>query len=124
MKKAKVPLIALLGVSATLAFAASKISDDGYRLVRQLVTYKNREIEALHALNDYTLDCHNVSDEQFGAKNCEKRLGELQNQDRDLQVKHDVLGHEIQAHIRQHKDEEWLFMGLMLDDKEFSSLVH
>jgi hypothetical protein len=124
MKKVMVPLIACLAVSATITLAASKISDDGYRLVRQLVTYKNRKIEARHALNDCTLDCHNVSNEQFEAKNCEKRLSDLQSQDLDLQVKHDVLGHEIQAHIRQHKDEEWLFLGLMLDDKEFSNLMH
>jgi hypothetical protein len=70
------------------------------------------------------LDCSNVSDAQFTEKKCSDRLTAMQSEDRDLQVKHDVLGQEIASHIRQHKDEEWLFMGLMLDDKEFSNLAH
>lgn len=122
MKKHMVVLV-LLGVAATLS-AASRISDEAYRLVRGLVAYKNHEIEALRSLNEYTLDCHNVSDEQFAAKKCSDRLAALQDLDRSVQVKHDVLGHEIAAHIQKHKDEEWLFMGLMLDDKEFSNFAH
>jgi Lhr-like helicase len=122
MKKHLLGLI-LLGSALTLS-AASKISDEAYRLVRELVTYKNLEIEALRNLNEYTIDCHNVSDEQFAAKKCSDRLAALQDSDRRIQVKHDVLGQEIARHIRQHRDEEWLFMGLMIDDKEFSNLAH
>ena len=117
-------LIVFLGLFTTFAWASSKISDDGYRLVRELVTYKNREIGMLKALNQYTLDCNNAPDAQFAANKCTDRMTELQSQDRDLQVKHDVFGHDLQAHLRQHKDEEWLFMGLMMDDKEFSNLAH
>jgi hypothetical protein len=117
-------LLVLFGSAAAIAIASSKISDESYRLVRQLVVYKNQEIAALQALNEYTLDCHNVSEEQFKAKKCSERQSEMEDKARELQVKHDVLGHEIEAHIRQHKDEEWLFIGLMLDDKEFSGLVH
>jgi len=123
MKKHLLGLVFLLGGVLTLS-AASKISDEAYRLVRELVTYKNLEIEALRNLNEYTMDCHNVSDEQFAAKKCSERLAALQDSDRRVQVKHDVVGQEIAAHIRQHKDEEWLFMGLMLDDKEFSNFAH
>jgi formate-dependent nitrite reductase cytochrome c552 subunit len=108
----------------SLAVASSKISDESYRLLRQLVSYKNREINDLHSMSEYLLDCHNVSDEQLAAKKCSERLAAMQSEDRDLQVKHDVLGQEIASHIRQHHDEEWLFMGLMLDDKEFSNLAH
>jgi hypothetical protein len=31
---------------------------------------------------------------------------------------------EIVAHVQQHKDEEWIFMGLKLDDKEFGNFGH
>jgi hypothetical protein len=124
MKKVTALLLAFLGLFATFALASSKISDDGYRLLRELVTYKNREIDMLKALNQYTLDCNNVPDAQLAAKKCTDRMTELQSQDRELQVKHDVFGHDLQAHLRQHKDEEWLFMGLMMDDKEFSNLAH
>jgi hypothetical protein len=88
------------------------------------VRYKNYEIDSLKALNEYTLDCSNLSDEQFTAKKCQNRLAELQSQANELQVKHDVLAHDIRAHLQQHKDEEWLFMGLMIDDKESSNLAH
>ena len=117
-------LLVSLGAVVSIAAASSKISDDAYRLVRQLVSYKNREIEELHSLNQYMLDCQGVSDGQFAEKKCSERLSAMQSEDRDLQVKHDVLGQEIAAHIHQHKDEEWLFMGLMMDDKEFSNLAH
>ena len=109
---------------ATLGFASSKISDESYGLVRQLVAYKNGEIEGLRAMNQFALDCYNVSDEQLAAKKCSDRLTAMQDEERALQVKHDVLGHEIAAHIKKHKDEEWLFIGLMIDDKEFSNLAH
>jgi hypothetical protein len=122
--KACAPLMLLpLAVIVCLA-ASSKISDDSYRLVRQLISYKNREIQDLQSLNQYMLDCQNVSDAQFAAKKCSDRLTAMQSEDRDLQVKHDVLGQEIATHIREHKDEEWIFMGLMMDDKEFSNIAH
>jgi hypothetical protein len=108
----------------SFAAAASKISDDSYRLVRQLVSYKNREIDDLKDLNQYMLDCYNVPDGQFTAKKCSDRVTSMQSENNALQVKHDVLGQEISSHVRQHKDEEWLFIGLMADDKEFSNLAH
>src|ERR1700730_9061488 len=123
MNKMRVLLfLASMGAIVCIAAASSKISDDAYRLVRQLVSYKNREIDELHSLNQYMLDCQGVSDAQFAEKKCSERLSAMQGEDRDLQVKHDVLGQEIATHIRQHKEEEWLFMGLMMDDKEFSNL--
>jgi hypothetical protein len=121
--KSALALVLVVG-SVSFAAASSKISDESYRLLRQLVSYKNREINDLGTLNDYTLDCQNVSDEQLASKKCTERLTAMQSEDRDLQVKHDVLGQEIASHIRQHKDEEWLFLGLMLDDKEFSNFAH
>jgi hypothetical protein len=125
MRKTKALLLFCLAMAfVTVAYASSKISDDGYRLLRELVSYKNREIDMLKNLNQYTLDCNNVSDAQFAAKKCSDRMAEMQSQDRDLQVKHDVFGHDLQAHLRQHKDEESLFMGLMLDDREFSNFAH
>jgi hypothetical protein len=117
-------LVTSLGVLVSVAAASSKISDDSYRLVRQLVSYKNREIDELHSLNQYMLDCQGVTDAQFAEKKCSERLTAMQGEDRDLQVKHDVLGQEIATHVRQHKDEAWLFIGLMADDKEFSNLAH
>lgn len=120
----KIVLLALLMAGfVSLAVAASKISDESYRLLRQLVSYKNREIGDLQAMNQYMLECMNASSEEQASKKCSDRLTTMQNEDRDLQVKHDVLGQEIASHIRQHKDEEWLFMGLMLDDKEFSNFT-
>jgi hypothetical protein len=114
----------LVAIFVTAAYASSKISDDGYRLLRELVSYKNREIDALKNLNQYTLDCANVPAAEFTEKKCSERMTNMQSEDRDLQVKHDVFGHELQDHLRKHKDEEWLFMGLMLDDKEFSNFAH
>src|ERR1700740_1671531 len=102
MKKTTMLLLVTFGTIVTVAAASSKISGESYRLLRQLVSYKNREINDLHALNDYMLDCRNVSDEQFTAKKCSDRLTSMQSEDRDLQVKHDVLGQEIATHIRQH----------------------
>src|SRR5260370_24032593 len=124
-KTAKVyALVLLIPFACIVSLAATNISDGSYRLLRQLVSYKNREIADLHAMNEYMLDCYNVSEAQLGAKKCSERLTAMQSEDRDLQVKHDVLGQEIAAHIRQHKEEEWLFIGLMMDDKEFSNLAH
>src|SRR5580700_5957679 len=108
MKKNTALLFAFLGLSAVFAVASQKISDDAYRLVRQLVSYKNHEIDMLKTLSVYTLECNNVSDEQFAVKKCSQRMEAMQGQDRELQVRHDVLGHDIKAHISQHKDEEWL----------------
>jgi hypothetical protein len=116
--------ISLCVACASFAAASSKISDESYRLLRQLISYKNREIADLHAINEYLLDCHNAPDAQLAEKKCSERLTLMKSEDRDLQVKHDVLGQEIASHIRQHKDEEWFFMGLMVDDKEFSNLAH
>jgi hypothetical protein len=104
--------------------ASSKISDESYRLLRQLVQYKNREIDGLQSMSNYLLDCQNVSDAELKAKNCSARLTAMQSEVNDLQVKHDVLGQEIASYLRQHKDEEWLFVGLMADDKEFSNFAH
>ncbi len=118
-------LLAIVTVGLTsLAVASSKISDESYQLVRRLVSYKNQEIDNLKDLAQYTLDCGNVSDTEFKTKNCSTRITALQDADRNLQVKHDVLGQEIANHIRQHKDEEWIFLGLMVDDKEFNNLAH
>jgi hypothetical protein len=114
-----IPLAAIVSIAAT-----SKISDESYRLLRQLVSYKNREIDDLRALNQYELDCQGATDAKLASKKCSDRLSAMQAEDRDLQVKHDVLGQEIAAHIRQQKGEEWLFLGLMGDDKEFSNLLH
>ena len=124
MKKRLALLLTLVCFLSVLTFASEKISDDGYRLLRQLFGYKNAEIEALKTLSQYTLDCNNVSDQQFKEKKCSDRMDAMQSEDRDLQVKHDVLGHDIAAHLRQHKDDAWLFLGLLGDDKEFSNLVH
>jgi hypothetical protein len=123
MKTRAVFLLAFAVSFVSLSIASSKISDESYRLLRQLVSYKNREIDDLHELNQYLLDCQNVPNDQLASKKCSDRLTAMQSEDRDLQVKHDVLGREIAARIRQHKDEEWLFLGLMGDDKEFSNLV-
>lgn len=123
----KIKIVLLLAVAmgvVSLAVASSRISDESYGLVRRLVSYKNAEIDHLTVLNQYTLDCASVSEQEFASKKCSDRLTALQNADRDLQVKHDVLGHEIQNHIRQHKEEQWIFLGLMIDDKEFSSLAN
>jgi hypothetical protein len=112
------PIILIGGVS--IAAASSKISDEGYRLVRQLVSYKNLEIDNLKDLNQYMLDCYNVPSEQSATKNCSVRMNQLQNNANALQVKHDVLAQQVASYTQQHKDEEWLFIGLMADDKEFS----
>jgi hypothetical protein len=117
-------LLAILGIIVSFAAASSKISDESDRLLRQLISYTNREINSLHVIVDYMLDCHNVSDEQFESKKCTERMTATQGEHQDLQVKRDVLGQAIASHIRQHKEEEWLFMGVMLDDKEFSNLGH
>jgi hypothetical protein len=117
-------MLALLATAISIAVASQKISDESYQLLRQLLSYKNREINDLHTMNEYMLDCYNVPDAQLATKKCSERLTAMQGEDRDLQVKHDVLGQEIAAHIRQHKEEAWVFMGLMLDDKEFSNLTH
>jgi len=115
-------LLVIVTVGLTsLAVASSKISDESYQLVRRLVSYKNQEIDNLKDLAQYTLDCSNVSDAEFKTKSCSTRIAALQEADRNLKVKHDVLGQEIASHIRQHKDEEWIFLGLMVDDKEFKS---
>jgi hypothetical protein len=124
MKLRMVLLSASILGCVLLALASSKISDESYQLVRRLVSYKNQEIDNLKDLAQYTLDCSNVSDTEFKTKNCSTRITALQEADRNLQVKHDVLGQEIANHIRQHKDEEWIFLGLMVDDKEFSNLAH
>jgi hypothetical protein len=58
------------------------------------------------------------------AKRCSGRLSEMESEDHDLQVKHDVTGLQIQSCIKQHRSEEWVFLGLMADDKEFSHFVH
>jgi hypothetical protein len=117
-------VLALLAGVVSLAAASSKISDDSYRLVRQLVSYKNLEIENLKDLNQYMLDCHNVPDAQTAEKKCSERLTEMQSNANNLQVKHDVLAQQVTSHIQQHKDEGWLFIGLMADDKEFSNPAH
>jgi hypothetical protein len=117
-------LLAILGIIVSFAAASSKISDESYRLLRQLISYTNREINSLHVIVDYMLDCHNVSDEQFESKKCTERMTAIQGEHQDLHVKHDVLGQAIASHIRQHEEEEWLFMGVMLDDKELSNLGH
>ena len=116
--------LTLCVVAVSVAAASSKISDESYRLVRQLVSYKNLEIENLKDLNQYMLDCHNEPDAQTAAKKCSERLTEMQSNANNLQVKHDVLGQQIASHIKQQKDEEWLFIGLMADDKEFSNFAH
>jgi hypothetical protein len=95
----------------SLAVAASRIIDESYRLARQLFSYKNREIDSLHTLNQYMLDCQNVSNEESVSKKCSGRLTAMQEAANDLQVQHDVLGHEIESHIRQHKDEECFSWG-------------
>jgi len=118
--KIKTVLLVLITLGfVSLAVAASKINDESYRLIRQLVAYKNREIDGLRSLSEYMRDCQNVSNEESASKKCSARLAAMRGAVNDLHVKHDVLGHEIARHIRQHRDEEWL-LGLMLDDKEFS----
>ncbi len=37
-------LLAILGIIVSFAAASSKISDESYRLLRQLISYTNREI--------------------------------------------------------------------------------
>jgi hypothetical protein len=117
-------LLVILVTFVTLAAASSKINDETFRLIRQLISYKNQEINGLESMTQYMLDCQNVSDAELKAKNCSARLTELQTAVNASTVKHDVLGQEIASYIRQHKDEDWIFMGLMLDDKEFSSFAH
>jgi hypothetical protein len=117
-------VLALLVGGVSFAAASSKISDDSYRLLRQLVSYKNHEIDNLKDLNQYMLDCYNVTDAQTAEKKCSERLTTMQSTANDLQVKHDVLAQQIASHVKQQKDEEWLFIGLMADDKEFSNLAH
>jgi hypothetical protein len=113
----------ILGTLNLAAMAASKIDDETFRLIRQLVSYKNQEIDALKQLVDYTNDCNNVPDSQSQMNRCPGRLTDLQNMTNTLQVKHDVVGQEIKDYLHQHKSEQWIFMGLLLDDKEFGSLV-
>lgn len=122
--KAVFLLVTVVGLASIAVASSSKISDESYRLVRQLISYKNHEIDGLKDLAQYTLDCSNVSDAEFKSKNCSERLSAIQTASNQLQVKHDVLGQEIANHIHQHKDEEWIFLGLMGDDKEFSNLAH
>ena len=116
--------ITLCVAAVSFAAASSKISDESYRLLRQLVSYKNVEIENLKDLNQYMLDCYNVPDAQTAAKKCSERMTTMQSNANDLQVKHDVLAQQVASHIKQQKDDEWLFIGLMADDKEFSNLAH
>jgi hypothetical protein len=123
MKKTTL-LFVLISLCASFVVASSKISDESFQLIRRLVSYKNQEIAGLESMNEYMLDCQNVSDTQSKEKKCADRLVQMQKDVNDSQVKHDVLGHEIAAYIQKHKDEEWIFLGLMGDDKEFSNLAH
>jgi hypothetical protein len=121
MKKSAL-LLVLVGAVVCIAAASSKISDDSYRLVRELFAYKNREIAELNSMTQYMLDCQNAPDEQASAKKCTDRFAVIQSEEHALEVKHDVLADQLAAHIRQHRDEEWIFLGLLADDKEFSNL--
>jgi formate-dependent nitrite reductase cytochrome c552 subunit len=106
----------------SLAVPSSRISDESYRLLQQLLSYKNREIDDLHSLNQYMVDCEHASDEALASKKCSDRLAAMQNEDREMQVKHDQLAQAIATHMRQHRDEEWFFTGL--EDKEFNNFAH
>jgi hypothetical protein len=59
-----------LAVVLPFAVAASKISDDAYRLVRELMSYKNHEISYLNSFDQYLEDCANASEQQGTAKKC------------------------------------------------------
>jgi len=85
-------LLAILGIIVSFAAASSKISDESYRLLRQLISYTNREINSLHVIVDHMLDCQNVSDEQFKSKKCMEHMTAIQGEHQDLQVKHGGLG--------------------------------
>jgi hypothetical protein len=122
MKKTTM-LLMTLGTFVCFAAAASKINDESYQLVRHLVQYKNHEIDGLQSMSNYLLDCQNVSDAELKAKNCSATMTAMQTEVNDLRVKHDVLGQEVASHVRQHKDEEWIFTGLVTDDKEFSDFA-
>ena len=121
MKKSAL-LIVLVVAGVSIAAAASKISDDSYRLVRKLFAYKNTEIAQLASMTQYMIDCQGAPDAQATAKNCASRMGELQTGANNLSVQKGVLADELSTHIRQHRDEEWIFLGLLADDKEFSNL--
>jgi len=123
MKKTTM-LLVILATFVTFAAASSKISDESYRLLRQLFQYKNHEIDDLSAMSSYLLECQNVSDTDLKAKNCTARLNEMQSEVNQMEIKKGVLAQTIASHIQQHKDEEWLFIGLLADDKEFSNLAH
>jgi hypothetical protein len=98
------------------------VIDDSYRLVRKLFAYKNTEIAQLASMTQYMIDCQGATDAQATAKNCASRLGKLQTGANNLSVQKGVITDELATHIRQHKDEEWIFLGLLADDKEFSNL--
>jgi hypothetical protein len=115
-------LVFLLAAIVTVAAASSKISDDSFRLVRKLFAYKNAEIAQLASMTQYMIDCQGTTDAQATAKNCVSRLAELQTGANNLSVQKGVLADELSTHIRQHRDEEWIFLGLLADDKEFSNL--
>jgi hypothetical protein len=59
-----------LAVVLPFAVAASKISDDAYRSVRELMSYKNHEISYLNSFDQYLEDCANASEQQGTAKKC------------------------------------------------------
>jgi hypothetical protein len=121
MKKSAL-MVVLVIVGVSIAAASSKISDDSYRLVRKLFAYKNTEIAQLASMTQYMIDCQGATDAQATAKNCARRMEELQTGANNLSVQKGVIADELATHIRQHKDEEWIFLGLLADDKEFSNL--
>jgi hypothetical protein len=121
MKKSAL-LIVLVVVAVSIAAASSKISDDSYRLVRKLFAYKNTEIAQLSSMTQYMIDCQGATDTQATAKNCTSRMEELQTGANNLAVQKGVLADELATHIRQHREEDWIFLGLLADDKEFSNL--
>lgn len=114
------PVLAVLA-SLFVGGSSSKISDESYRLVRKLVVYKNQELDFYEKLSEVAVDCYNVPDEQLAAKNCTDRTAKLNDSEREIDVERRVVANEIGKHIREHKDEEWIFLGLMVDDKEFSN---
>jgi hypothetical protein len=121
MKKS-VLLVALVVACVSIAAASSKIIDESYSLVRKLFAYKNTEIDQLASMTQYMIDCQGAADAQAAAKNCTSRLEALQTGANNLTVQKGVLADELSTHIRQHKDEDWIFLGLLADDKEFSNL--